>query len=125
MSNLDYAEYTFDTNVFIDLFTHFPQDIFVSIWDLIERKFLESKIIIVKDVVDELNKVHDEIYEYVKEKKKNIVELSKNVQVNLGRIINRFPDWVSPYNGRNAADPCLVAISMTLGLKVITQERLH
>ncbi len=122
MSNLDNAEYTFDTCVFIDLFRFYPKDIFVSIWQLIEEKFLENKIIIIKDVVDELSEVHDAVYEYVKEKKKNIIELTEDIQVNLTDIINRFPDWISPFNGRNAADPCLVALGKTFDLKVITQE---
>lgn len=122
MSNLDNAEFTFDTCVFIELFRKYPKDIFVSIWELIERQFLENKIIIIKDVVDELSKVHDTAYEYVREKKNNIIELKRDIQVNLTDIINRFPNWISPYNGRNAADPCLVALGKTYNLKVITQE---
>lgn len=125
MLNLDNAEYTFDTNIFIELFRHFPDDIFVSIWDLIERKFLENRIVIVKDVVDELSRIHDEAYEYVKKRKDNIIELTENVQVNLRIIINRFPNWISPFNGRNAADPCLVALGKTYDLKVITQETIR
>lgn len=125
MSNLDNAEYTFDTCVFIELFRRYPDDIFVSIWNLIEEKLLENRIVIIKDVVDELSKVHDEVYEYVKEKKNNIIELTKDIQVNLANIINRFPNWISPFNGRNAADPCLVALGKTYGIKVITQENLQ
>ena len=86
MTNLDNAEYTFDTCVFIDLFESYPDDVFVSIWELIEKQFLENKIIIIKDVVDELSKVHDAVYEYVKEKKKIIIELKKDIQVNLTYI---------------------------------------
>lgn len=124
MPNLDNAEFTFDTCVFIELFTKYPRDIFVSIWELIERQFLENKIIIIKDVVNELGEVYDDIYEYVKEKENNIIELTKGTQINLTNIINEFPDWISPYNGRNAADPCLVALGMTFDLKVITQEKI-
>ncbi len=122
MSNLENVEFTFDTCVFIELFRKYPKDIFVSIWELIERQFLENKIIIIKDVFNELSEVHDDVYEYVKEKKNNIIELTKEIQVNLTGIINRFPDWISPFNGRNAADPCLVALGKTFDLKVITQE---
>jgi len=122
MSNLDNAEFTFDTNVFIELFKKYPKDIFISIWKLIEEKFLEKKIIIIKDVVDELSKVHNEVYEYVKMKRENIFELTEDVQENLMDIINRFPKWISPYDERNAADPCLVAVGITFNLKVITQE---
>ncbi len=125
MLDLDSAEYTFDTNIFIELFRHFPDDIFVSIWDLIERKFIENRIVIVKDVVDELSRIHDEAYDYVKKKKENIIELTENVQVNLMAIIKRFPDWISPFNGRNAADPCLVALGKTYDLKVISQETIQ
>jgi len=124
MTNLDNAEYTFDTCVFIDLFESYPDDVFVSIWELIEKQFLENKIIIIKDVVDELSKVHDKIYEYVIEKKSNIIELTEETQINLTDIINRFPDWIKPYNGRNAADPCLVALGRTYDIKVITQEKI-
>jgi len=122
MSNLENAEYTFDTCVFIELFRRYPQDIFVSIWKLIESMLLENRIIIIKDVVDELSRIHDDVYEYVKEKKKNIFELTEDVQENLKDIINRFPDWVNPHNMSNAADPCLVALGRTFDLKVITQE---
>lgn len=122
MSSLDKAEYTFDTCVFIELFRKYPRDIFVSIWELIESMLLENRIIIIKDVVDELSRIHDNIYEYVKERKKNIFELTEDVQVILKNIINRFPDWVNPHNMSNAADPCLVALGKTFNLKVITQE---
>ena len=116
------AEYTFDTCVFIELFRRYPEDIFVSIWELIEGMLLENRIIIIKDVVDELSRIHDKVYEYVKERKKNIFELTEDVQVILKNIIIRFPDWVNPYNMSNAADPCLVALGKTFNLKVITQE---
>jgi len=68
--------------------------------------------------------LHDEAYDYVKKRKDNIIELTENVQVNLRAIINRFPDWISPFNGRNAADPCLVALGKTYNLKVISQEKI-
>ena len=87
-----------------------------------KKNFWKKKIIIIKDVVDELSKVHDKAYEYVKEKKKNIFELTEDVQENLIDIINRFPNWISSFDERNAADPCLIAVGITFNLKVITQE---
>ena len=65
-----------DKNVFI-----FPnedikkKDIFVRIWDLIEKLLLENKIVIIKDVVDELGKIHDFVYDNVKTNRKNFFKL--------------------------------------------------
>ncbi len=126
MEDFDKVEYTFDTNVFIYLFRHIPKDIFVSIWALIEEKFIEQKIVIIKDVFDELSKVDDdEVFNYVKNKKDNIIELSEEVQTNLRTIVNTFPNWINPNSERNAADPSLVASGMTYNIKIITQEKIR
>ena len=124
MSNLDNAEFTFDTCVFIELFEKYPKDIFGKMWDLIEKQFKENRIIIIKDVLVELSVIQDEVYNYVKEKNNNIIELSTEIQQNLSKIINKFPNWVKPYSGNNAADPCLVALAIFYNLKVITQEKI-
>ncbi|MGV9206359.1 MAG: DUF4411 family protein [Promethearchaeia archaeon] len=122
--DLKNAQYTFDTNVFIHL-KNYPKDLFPTIWEISNRDFLNGKILIIQDVVDELSRIDDEIFEYAKTHKDNIFELDEKTQKELIKVLRDFPNWISPIDNRNQADPCLVATGLNLNVTVITQERVR
>jgi len=115
------SKYSFDSSGFIDAWNrYYPIDLFPTLWDKIAT-LLKKDIIIASTIVwDEIMRKDDELKNFLEKFKRSFKHPTKKEQEIVGKIINNNPDWIK--NGKNEADPFVIALAKLNHLKVVTYE---
>ena len=115
------SKYSFDASGFIDSWNrYYPIDIFPTLWKKIS-KMLKNQIIIASSVVwDEIKRKDDEIKNYLDKFQKCFKIPLKNEQKFIEKILEKNPEWIK--NGKNEADPFVIALAKMNELQVVTYE---
>lgn len=98
---------------------------FPSFWqhmdDLIQEDRLRASI----EVLNELKKKDDDIYEWCKERKdKLIIELDEATQDAVVALMTNYPRLVDTAKGRSGGDPFVIALAQSTAIQmtVVTEE---
>lgn len=117
--------YSFDTSALIngrrDLL---PPVTFPSVWQRIEAMIDVGSIRCVDEVLRELGKKDgDVIHAWAKQRPGLFLELDPDIQGATSRILSDYPKLVGVGNGRNGADPFVIALALARDGVVVTEER--
>jgi predicted nucleic acid-binding protein len=121
MSEL-FPGYVIDTSALIDLWRPYPRDIFKSLWSKVTVLIADGELIAPQEVLKELEQQHDDLLRWAK-KQTFFKELDNEQIVLLHDIVHRFPDIVDVEKTKADADPHVIALAMSKGWKVVTQEK--
>ena len=86
-------KYVFDTGPFINL-KNYPNDVFTSLWDNFLQMIEEDEIISSSEVLRELQDYDDEIAVWAKTQKKIFVRPSIDEQLEVQKILAKYPNLV-------------------------------
>jgi len=116
--------YCIDTNAIITPWrTMFPPDIFSSPWKKIEELIDQNEIIATREVLNELESIDDDIFNWIKNFKDTMfVDLNEDEQHFVTQIHTDHPNLVDPNKTNPDADPFIISISKFRNLTVITME---
>lgn len=110
--------YVIDTSALIDLWRHFSRDsdVFEEIWKVVEELVKEGRLIAPKEVLKELKKGGDELYDWVREQNMSI-PLDTDQITNIKAILRKFPDFVKTKKTSPPADAdsLVIALAMSKG----------
>ena len=119
-----------DTSSLIEL-KRYPRDLFGPLWAFLEELIAVGRLMAPNEVLRELEKGDDEIYEWASTQRKAFVDLTPELGTVLSEILKDIPDLAKsvamkagPY-----ADPLLVALALlhirsgAAKCGVVTQER--
>lgn len=124
MGSTDY-KYCLDTNVLIQAWNrYYSPKICPSYWDWLSEQGQNNKIFISEMVFDELSKIQDDLFEWLKNSKIPVLKINEDVTNCLIRI-NSIPQnkyLVDNTKARSIADPWIIAHAMSENAVVVTKE---
>ena len=83
----------------------------------------DGQIWLVDEVVAELKRKDDGIYQWVKARETIIVPIDEDIQKRLSEIMKRYARLVDTKRNRSGGDPWVIALAAVRSLSVVTAER--
>lgn len=115
--------YCFDSGAFIDSWNkYYPITSFPSVWEKIDLLIKCGQIISVKSAYDEISKVEDEIFRWVKARKHIFIEHDEAIQKSVTNILQKTPELYEADKDRSGADPFIIAAASVKGCIVVSNE---
>jgi len=115
--------YSFDSSAFINGWhRYYPPDIFPTIWSDIDNLSQEGRLIATEEVLKELEKKDDVIYEWAKLRPHIFRLLDEQIQLTVIDILRDFPRLIDNRRQRSGADPFVLALAQIEGASVVTFE---
>lgn len=99
-----------------------PPNVFGSVWQRIEVAIADGEVRAVDVVRDELSKRDDEVLRWAKRQDGLFVALDGDVQHATREVLDVHPKLMGKGGGRNEADPFVIALAITAGATVVTEE---
>ena len=102
----------------------YPIDAFPSFWERLEQAIIDGRIISPDIVLDELKKQDDDIYNWCKDKNRDLFyPLYQDIQARQKKIINLFPRLTNLTKQRSLADPWVIALAEFKQCPVVSMEQ--
>lgn len=116
--------YCFDTSSFINPWSKsYPIANFPTFWGKLDDMINAGDLIAPMEVFIEIEKQEDELYKWVKARKKLFKEIDNNVEDAMrDRVLSKFPNMINPQNTRESADPWVIAQAIVDGATVVSEE---
>jgi len=102
---------------------YYPPDVFPTIWEKMDYAARAGQIWLIDEVVAELKRKDDGIYQWVKSREDMIVPIDQDIQKRLVNIMRTYPRLVDTKRNRSGCDPWVIALDQTRGLSVVTAEK--
>jgi hypothetical protein len=115
--------YVFDSNAYIYMQRHCPQDIFVSLWQKIEEMIAAGQIISPVEVLEELRVGNDSLVDWAQTHRSVFIPSVEEVQLVVREILNNYPNLIISSKSANNADPFLIALAKIRNGVVVTDEK--
>lgn len=126
MEKLDHGNNRFciDTSSIIHTWNRdYPPDVFKSVWEALDILIEEERLFAPHDVLIELDRGGDDIYEWAKAHSSMFILPDTSVQEIVRDIVNKYPSFIPPGSKDGIwADPYVVAIASAYSATVITGE---
>jgi hypothetical protein len=116
--------YVFDSNAFIYMQRHCPQDIFVSLWQKIEEMIAAGQIISPVEVLEELKMGNDSLITWAETHGSIFIPSVEEIQLVVRKILGKYPNLAIASKSANNADPFLIALAKIKNGIVITDEKI-
>lgn len=116
--------YSIDTSAILDGWRrYYPPDVFPNIWTQIDN-LIEKKILLAtEEVLVELEKQDDEVYEWALQRKDMFVPIDEQIQSAVSIILAKYQKLIDQRTNRSGADPFVIGLAMIKEGAVITGER--
>jgi hypothetical protein len=117
--------YCIDTSSLIHAWRRdYPPDVFQSLWTHLDGLIQAGRLYSPVEVLLELERGGDEIHQWAKAHGEMFLEVDKEVEKTVGRIVDAFPAFLPATSSDGAwADPYVVAFAVTRGWVVVTGEK--
>ncbi len=122
-------KYVFDSNSFIDLFNHYYQDRFPTLWKNFHTIVAEGRLVSVREVFNEISSANDVLASWAKDNKKLVFSEPTAEELRfVAEIFNvqHFQAMIRRQEilkGKPVADPFVIARAKLLDAYVVTQEK--
>lgn len=118
-------KYSIDTSAIIDSWIRrYPPGNFPQVWKKIEELIDQRILIAVEDVLIELEKKHDEIYQWAREREYMFVPFNNKIELAVKEIMKdeNHKKIIDQRTNRSGADPWVIALAKVMGCTVVTSE---
>ena len=116
--------FSIDTSGILDAWVrHYPPDVFPAIWSHMDIAAKNGEIFLIDEVVLELGRKADDVYDWVIQRETMIVSISKEIQIHLAEIMSKYGRLVDTKRNRSGCDPWVIALAKSRGLTVVTAEK--
>lgn len=116
-------KYSADTSMLIQTWRLYPQNIFPSVWRMMDDLVNNSIIVATEEVRHELAKKDDDVLSWARQRRSLFVPVNDAVQLAVRNILRRYPRLIDTRRNRSGADPFVVGLAMAANLTVVTEER--
>ena len=127
--------YLIDTSSLVCLTEKYPEDVFKSLYKNMENEIKKDTINTPIQVLHEIKKRDDMLYNWLKDKKKFFIKTTEEIFQKAFQIIKIYPELIKNLglnnNGDDPADPYLISTAIILNkeniygeaqIKIITEE---
>ena len=115
------AIYFVDTNEWINLNRYYPRGVFAGLWENIESLIAEGRILSPKEVLDEIERGHDELVEWCRAHRNMFLNTDKLIG-QVQKILKEHPTLVNPNARHESADPYLIALAASYKDNILGQS---
>lgn len=116
--------FCFDTSAILDAWVrHYPPDVFLTIWERMDQAAKSGEIFVIDEVVAELKRKDDGIYEWIAKRESMIVSIETDIQARLVEIMAKYPRLVDTKKNRSGCDPWVIALAQARGHSVVSAEK--
>lgn len=107
------AKYCIDTSAFIHAWRRaYPILNFKPIWDRIDELSKSGRLVSSREVLIELEKRDDDLYEWAKERASVFIDIQgEEFQMRVQKIVNQYKRLIDTRKNRSAADPFVIAVA--------------
>lgn len=105
----------------IDAWVRFyPQDVFPTIWEQMDRAATNGILLLSDEVVNELSKKDDGAHGWCKARPAMIVALDTEIERHVRNIMAKYSRLVDTRKRRSVGDPFVIAVAHAKKLTVVT-----
>jgi hypothetical protein len=116
--------YCIDTSALVDGWTrYYPPDVFPQLWTKLEDMIGAKRVIAPDEVLRELSKKDDDLYNWAKKNGALFLPLDSTIQAATQDILAVFPRLVDSERDRSTADPFVIAVARVRNCCVVTGEK--
>lgn len=115
--------YSIDSSGVLDLFRHYPPDVFPTIWTQMDAAVVNRTILAIDEVYRELEKKDDVAFQWLKARRTIVVDLDTAIQQRVTTLLAVHPRLVDTRKNRSSGDPFVIALAQARGLSVVTGEK--
>ena len=115
-------KYSADTSMFIQMWRLYPQNIFPSVWMMMDDLVNNSIIVATEEVRPELAKKDDDVLSWTLERRSLFIPVNDAVQLAAREVLRQYPRLIDTRRNRSGADPFVIALAMAANLTVVTTE---
>lgn len=117
-------KYSVDTSILIEAWVrHYPPDIFPRVWERLDQLIAGGVLIATGEVLTELEKKHDDLYAWAKQRSIMFVPLTLDIQEATRRVLAESRGLVRERTERSRADPFVIALALVEQCPVLTYEK--
>lgn len=115
--------FSFDTSAFLDVSSRwYPLDVFPNVWQRLDELISVGHLVAVDEVLRELERGDDEIYQWAKQRSQAFQALDRDIQNAAQEVLSVFPRLVDSRTGKSFGDPFVIAHAKCRGLTIVTGE---
>lgn len=116
-------KYSIDTSALIEgWYRRFPPDIVPGFWDNLDELIQNGNLKATEEVLVELEKKHDVIHNWVKERENLFILIDEEIQFVVREILSNHKTLIDSRRNRSSADPFVIALAKINSSIVITEE---
>ena len=117
-------KYCIDTSAILDGWVrYYPPDVIPALWDKLAGLIADGTLIATEEVLYELQKKSDEVYEWAKAHGKMFLELDEETQTAVSEILTNHKKLVGTKKNRSMCDPFVIGLAKVKNCKVVTAEK--
>jgi hypothetical protein len=117
-------KYSIDTSAILDGWVrYYPPDVFPHVWEKLDRMIGRGELVATEVVLAELEKKHDEVYKWARERKDMFVAIDLRIQAAVKKILRRHKKLIDERKAGPGADPFVIALAQVEGYAVVTGEK--
>lgn len=115
--------YSVDASILIEGWRRqFPPDVVPGLWDGLDELIKSGDLRATEEVLYELDRKDDEVYEWVKARQELFIPIDETIQVVVSKILAVHPTLIDSRKNRSSADPFVIALAHQHSCIVLTEE---
>ncbi len=117
--------YSIDTSALLEAWRrHYPRDVMPALWEGLDRLIQSGDLRATEEVLHELERKDDDVYEWAKRRPMCFVEIDAAIQPVVQAILRDHNRLLDTRKSRSGADPFVIALAQVNRATVVTDERL-
>lgn len=117
-------KYCIDTSALMDAWCRwYPPNLFPSLWEQIDSLIATHDLVSSQEVLRELERKKDDLFQWAKERAEVFLPLSDEVQGAAIAVLEQFRHLVDGRTGKSFADPFVIATAQTTSTILVTGEK--
>ena len=100
----------------------YPPDNFRGLWEKIDDLIDSGELIASEEVLVELERKKDDLYEWARKRRKMFLPIDEDVQEAVQDLLAKYPKLVGALKNRSMADPFVIALAQVHDCMVVSNE---
>lgn len=121
--SLTVCKYSVDTSALMHAQRIYPDELFPSVWRLLDRLACNKIMSAVDPVLWELIEKDDYVAQWAKDRPDLFVPLGARLQAQARTILENHPTLIDHKKKKSSADPFVIALAKSHSLIVVTEEK--
>lgn len=115
--------YSVDASILIEGWRRqFPPDVVPGLWDGLTELIRSGDLRATEEVLYELDRKDDEVYEWVKARQELFIPIDETIQAAVSKILTTHRTLIDSRRNRSSADPFVIALAHQNSCIVLTDE---